>query len=64
VLVLFYREGVGQVWTLSRQFAKCGEWGKFAVSVRHSKAERFSSSGGGFVPPIPSLSLDLQTSEE
>jgi len=29
-----------------REFAKYGEWGKFAASIGHPKAKRFSASGG------------------
>ena len=41
------REGVGEVghvWSLTRQLVKYGERGKFAASVRHRNAERFSIS--------------------
>jgi len=36
---------IGRDWSLTRQFAKCGEWGEYAASVWHPKAEGFSASG-------------------
>ena len=35
------------------EFAKYGEWGKFAASVGHPKAKRFSALGGGAMPSWP-----------
>ena len=36
----------------SPEFANCGEWGKFAASVAHTEAKRFSDSGGLHPPPL------------
>jgi len=36
---------IDYIWSLTRQFAKYGEWGKVAASIRLSKAERVSTRG-------------------
>jgi len=55
-IILYYTFSFFDRWQIPgvyREFAKYGEWGKFAASVGHPKAKRFSASAGGFAPPRP-----------
>jgi len=57
-LTLMYHKYLG-----FREFAKYEEWGKFAASVGHPKAKRFSASWGDAIAPL-NRALTLRMSRE